>query len=44
VKKQTKVYVYGDTNRAIYFFEKTILEIINKIQNDSLLFKTSVKS
>jgi len=43
VKKQSKVYVYGDTNRAIYFFEKTILEIINNIQTDSLLFKTSAK-
>jgi cytochrome c biogenesis protein len=39
VKKQNKVYVYGDTNRAIYFFEKTILEIINNLQSDSLRFK-----
>lgn len=43
VKKESKVYVYGDTNRAIYFFEKTILEIINKIQNDSLIFKAYIK-
>ncbi len=39
VKKQDKVYVYGDTNRAIYFFEKSILEIISNIQNDSLKLK-----
>jgi cytochrome c biogenesis protein len=39
VKKQNKVYVYGDTNRAIYFFEKSILEIISNIQNDSLKLK-----
>ena len=39
VKKQNKVYVYGDTNRAIYFFEKTILEIISNLQTDSLRFK-----
>ena len=44
VKKQDKVYVYGDTNRAIYFFEKSILEIINNIQNDSLRFKVPNKS
>ena len=36
VKKQNRVYVYGDTNRAIYFFEKSVLEIINNLQNDSL--------
>jgi len=44
VKKQNKVYVYGDTNRAIYFFEKSILEIINNIQSDSLRFKVPTKS
>ena len=44
VKKQNKVYVYGDTNRAIYFFEKSILEIINNVQIDSLRFKVSTKS
>jgi cytochrome c biogenesis protein len=43
VKKQNKVYVYGDTNRAIYFFEKSILEIINNIQSDSLRFKVPTK-
>ena len=44
VKKQNKVYVYGDTNRAIYFFEKSILEIINNVQSDSLRFKVPTKS
>jgi cytochrome c biogenesis protein len=44
VKKQDKVYVYGDTNRAIYFFEKSILEIINNIQSDSLRLKVPSKS
>jgi len=43
VKKQNKVYVYGDTNRAIYFFEKSILEIINSLQSDSLRFKVPSK-
>jgi cytochrome c biogenesis protein len=43
VKKQNKVYVYGDTNRAIYFFEKSILEIINNLQSDSLRFKVPSK-
>lgn len=43
VKKQNKVYVYGDTNRAIYFFEKSILEIINNLQNDSSRLKVPVK-
>lgn len=44
VKKQDKLYVYGDTNRAIYFFEKSILEIINNIQSDSLRLKVPSKS
>jgi cytochrome c biogenesis protein len=43
IKKQNKVYVYGDTNRAIYFFEKSILEIINSLQSDSLRFKVPSK-
>ena len=43
VKKQNKVYVYGDTNRAIYFFEKTILEIINNLQNDSIRFERPIE-
>jgi cytochrome c biogenesis protein len=43
VKKQNKVYVYGDTNRAIYFFEKSILEIINNVQSDSIKFKVPIK-
>ena len=44
VKKQNKVYVYGDTNRAIYFFEKSILEIINNVQSDSIKFKVPIKA
>ena len=43
IKKQNKVYVYGDTNRATYFFEKSILEIINNLQSDSLRLKIFVK-
>ena len=43
IKKQNKLYVYGDTNRAIYFFEKSILEIINNLQSDSLRLKVPVK-
>ena len=43
VKKQNKLYVYGDTNRAIYFFEKNILEIINSLQNDFLRFKVPIE-
>ena len=43
VKKQNKLYVYGDTNRAIYFFEKNILEIINSLQSDFLRSKLPSK-
>ena len=43
VKKQNKLYVYGDTNRAIYFFEKNILEIINSLQSDFLKSKSPSK-
>jgi cytochrome c biogenesis protein len=43
VKKQNKVYVYGDTNRAIYFFEKSIVEIINNVQSESLRLKVPGK-
>lgn len=44
VKRENRVYVYGDTNRAVYFFEKTILELINSLQNDSVRFKIPIKS
>lgn len=43
VKKRDKLYVYGDTNRAIYFFEKLVLEMINDLQNNVLGVKTRIK-
>ena len=43
VKKQNKLYVYGDTNRAVYFFEKNILEIITSLQSDFLKSKLPLK-
>jgi cytochrome c biogenesis protein len=34
VKKQNRMYVYGDTNRAVYFFEKAIMEMVNDLQTN----------
>jgi cytochrome c biogenesis protein len=39
MKKDGKLCVYGDTNRAIYFFEKNILEILEILQNERVIFK-----
>jgi len=36
MKKNDDMYFYGDTNRAIYFFEKNILEIIDVLQNEKV--------
>jgi cytochrome c biogenesis protein len=36
MKKNGQMYVYADTNRAIYFFEKNILEIVDKLQNETV--------
>jgi cytochrome c biogenesis protein len=44
VKRENRVYVYGDTNRAIYFFEKTVLEMINNLQSNSVKFKVPSES
>jgi cytochrome c biogenesis protein len=44
VKRENRVYVYGDTNRAVYFFEKTVLEMINNLQSNSVKFKVPSES
>lgn len=36
VKIEKKVYIYGNTNRASYFFEKDILEIVDLLQTEKI--------
>jgi len=36
VKVKKKVYIYGNTNRASYFFEKDILEIVDLLQAEKI--------
>lgn len=36
IKLKEKVYIYGTTNRAIYFFEKSILEIVDVLQSEKI--------
>lgn len=36
VKISKKVYIYGTTNRASYFFEKDILEIVDVLQTEKI--------
>jgi cytochrome c biogenesis protein len=36
VKIKKKVYIYGNTNRASYFFEKDILEIVDLLQAEKI--------
>jgi cytochrome c biogenesis protein len=38
IKKDGKLCVYGDTNRAIYFFEKNILEILETLKSQVVIF------
>ena len=39
VKIERKVYIYGTTNRATYFFEKNILEIVDVLQTENVRMK-----
>ena len=39
IRKDNKLCVYGDTNRAVYFFEKNILEIVDSLQNEIIELK-----
>ena len=39
MKKNDDMYFYGDTNRAIYFFEKNILEVIDVLQSEKISIK-----
>lgn len=39
IKINDRLYVYGETNRAIYFFEKHILEFIETLKHDVIKFK-----
>nr|YP_009420244.1 c-type cytochrome biogenensis protein [Cryptomonas curvata]ASO75732.1 c-type cytochrome biogenensis protein [Cryptomonas curvata] len=41
VKIGNRVSVYGNTNRAVYFFEKSILEIVDILQNDKITIEKS---
>ena len=36
IKIKRKVYIYGTTNRATYFFEKNILEIVDVLQTEKI--------
>lgn len=36
IRKNDDLYFYGDTNRAIYSFEKNVLEIIDVIQSEKV--------
>lgn len=36
VKVREKVFIYGDTNRASYFFEKDMLEIVDILQTEKI--------
>jgi cytochrome c biogenesis protein len=42
-KKEDKLYVYGDTNRATYFFEKNVLNILDTLQTEIVKFETESK-
>jgi cytochrome c biogenesis protein len=36
IKIKRKVYIYGTTNRATYFFEKNILEMVDVLQTEKI--------
>jgi cytochrome c biogenesis protein len=38
IKKDNQLWVYGNTNRAIYFFEKNILSILDILKSESIKF------
>lgn len=38
VKKENQLWIYGNTNRAIYFFEKNILSILDTLKSESIKF------
>jgi hypothetical protein len=42
IRKNDDLYFYGDTNRAIYFFEKNILEIIDVLQSERVSIEKKV--
>jgi cytochrome c biogenesis protein len=44
MKKNDDMYFYGDTNRAIYFFEKSILEIIDLLKNEKVNIEKNLNS
>lgn len=43
IKKDNQLWIYGNTNRAIYFFEKTILSILDNLKFESIKFLDSSK-
>jgi cytochrome c biogenesis protein len=43
IKKNNQLWIYGNTNRAIYFFEKNILSILDTLKSESIrLLNTSL--
>lgn len=38
IKKDNQLLIYGTTNRAIYFFEKSVLSILNNLKHESREF------
>jgi cytochrome c biogenesis protein len=44
IKINENLYVCGETNRAIYFFEKHILESIDTLQQEVIKFKINTKN
>jgi cytochrome c biogenesis protein len=43
IKKNNQLWIYGNTNRAIYFFEKSILSILDTLKSESIrLLDTSL--
>jgi cytochrome c biogenesis protein len=42
-KKEDKLYVYGNTNRATYFFEKDVLNVLDALQTEIVKFETQFK-
>lgn len=45
VKKDTYLYVHGNTNRAVYFFEKNLLELLNRLnETNNAIYKNTKRS
>lgn len=38
IKKDNQLWIYGNTNRAIYFFEKNILSVLDTLKSEPIKF------